>query len=248
MVSIATDFFYQNWCKHVNDLYVSFVTTVCSFPISRFELPGIGGLNFVLSHSLGGGGVASLRIDPQVGVIMGFVVHKCRSLTPELSLHCQQQNAQWRAWGWGYMDSWGANILASCVCRGRHMHRCWQILRSVACPAWKNWPATMLLAPMQNWAETCCNINSEQPHVQLKYYKWKWNMYFCCCLLLWTTQYDSLSFNSSVHMYEWTIDLHEKNAFQPTIFRLASLLLVLLSLCVQPLDKGQVHAVSIAGL
>jgi len=30
-------------------------------------LPGIGGLNFVLSHSLGGGGVASLRIDPQVG-------------------------------------------------------------------------------------------------------------------------------------------------------------------------------------
>jgi len=33
--------------------------------VERFELPGIGGLNFVLSHSLGGGGVASLRIDPQ---------------------------------------------------------------------------------------------------------------------------------------------------------------------------------------
>ena len=26
-------------------------------------MPGIGGLNFVLSHSLGGGGVASLRVD-----------------------------------------------------------------------------------------------------------------------------------------------------------------------------------------
>ena len=32
----------------------------------RYELPGIAGLNFVLTHSLGGGGVSSLRIDPQV--------------------------------------------------------------------------------------------------------------------------------------------------------------------------------------
>lgn len=32
----------------------------------RYELPGIGGLNFVLPQSLGGGGVSSLRIDPQV--------------------------------------------------------------------------------------------------------------------------------------------------------------------------------------
>lgn len=33
--------------------------------VQRFELPGIHALNFVLSHALGGGGVASLRIDPQ---------------------------------------------------------------------------------------------------------------------------------------------------------------------------------------
>ncbi|XP_064200535.1 uncharacterized protein LOC135259755 [Anguilla rostrata] len=33
--------------------------------VSRFELPGIYGLNFVLRNSLGGGGVASLRSDPQ---------------------------------------------------------------------------------------------------------------------------------------------------------------------------------------
>ncbi|KAJ8403560.1 hypothetical protein AAFF_G00348860 [Aldrovandia affinis] len=33
--------------------------------VSRYELPGIYGLNFVLRSSLGGGGVASLRSDPQ---------------------------------------------------------------------------------------------------------------------------------------------------------------------------------------
>ncbi|CBL44657.1 Conserved hypothetical protein [gamma proteobacterium HdN1] len=31
----------------------------------RWELPGISGLNFLLTHSLGGGGIASLRVDPQ---------------------------------------------------------------------------------------------------------------------------------------------------------------------------------------
>ncbi|XP_030631847.1 uncharacterized protein LOC115813345 [Chanos chanos] len=33
--------------------------------VMRYELPGIHGLNFVLRNSLGGGGVASLRSDPQ---------------------------------------------------------------------------------------------------------------------------------------------------------------------------------------
>lgn len=33
--------------------------------VSCWELPGIYALNFLLEHSLGGGGVASLRIDPQ---------------------------------------------------------------------------------------------------------------------------------------------------------------------------------------
>ncbi|XP_052546318.1 uncharacterized protein LOC128084368 isoform X1 [Tympanuchus pallidicinctus] len=33
--------------------------------VSRYELPGIHALNFVLRNSLGGGGVASLRSDPQ---------------------------------------------------------------------------------------------------------------------------------------------------------------------------------------
>lgn len=33
--------------------------------VARYELPGIDAFNFVLSQALGGGGVASLRIDPQ---------------------------------------------------------------------------------------------------------------------------------------------------------------------------------------
>ena len=32
----------------------------------RYELSGIHALNFVLEKSLGGGGVSSLRVDPQV--------------------------------------------------------------------------------------------------------------------------------------------------------------------------------------
>ncbi|XP_056884438.1 uncharacterized protein lratb.1 isoform X3 [Takifugu flavidus] len=34
-------------------------------PVTRYTLPGVHGLNFVLQSSLGGGGVASLRSDPQ---------------------------------------------------------------------------------------------------------------------------------------------------------------------------------------
>jgi len=34
-------------------------------PVRRYELPGIQALNFVLCDSLGGGGIASLRFDPQ---------------------------------------------------------------------------------------------------------------------------------------------------------------------------------------
>lgn len=38
---------------------------LCFLCLSRFELPGVYALNFVLKNSLGGGGVASLRPDPQ---------------------------------------------------------------------------------------------------------------------------------------------------------------------------------------
>jgi hypothetical protein len=34
-------------------------------PIQRFEAPGLHACNFLLQQALGGGGMASLRIDPQ---------------------------------------------------------------------------------------------------------------------------------------------------------------------------------------
>jgi hypothetical protein len=33
--------------------------------VTRFELPALHALNFLLENALGGGGMASLRIDPQ---------------------------------------------------------------------------------------------------------------------------------------------------------------------------------------
>ena len=33
--------------------------------VRRYDVPGIDGLNFVLEAALGGGGIASLRPDPQ---------------------------------------------------------------------------------------------------------------------------------------------------------------------------------------
>jgi hypothetical protein len=32
--------------------------------VERFEVPGIGALNFLMREALGGGGMASLRVDP----------------------------------------------------------------------------------------------------------------------------------------------------------------------------------------
>jgi hypothetical protein len=34
-------------------------------PVQRFEAPGLHALNFLIQNALGGGGMASLRIDPQ---------------------------------------------------------------------------------------------------------------------------------------------------------------------------------------
>ena len=42
-------------------------------------------LNFVLPHSLGGGGIASLRFDPQVST---YALHKSSSCRPPLQLSC----------------------------------------------------------------------------------------------------------------------------------------------------------------
>lgn len=38
---------------------------ICKGEVERYELPNIGGINFVLNESLGGGGTVSLKLDAQ---------------------------------------------------------------------------------------------------------------------------------------------------------------------------------------
>ncbi len=38
---------------------------LCQGAVERFELPNLAALNFLLHHSLGGGGTVSLRLDAQ---------------------------------------------------------------------------------------------------------------------------------------------------------------------------------------
>ncbi|MCL6271395.1 DUF1446 domain-containing protein [Sansalvadorimonas sp. 2012CJ34-2] len=57
ITSALTEDTVADWMKHVLDPDTGKVT--------RWIMPGIHGFNFLLENSLGGGGVASLRIDPQ---------------------------------------------------------------------------------------------------------------------------------------------------------------------------------------
>jgi hypothetical protein len=45
--------------------YMAHVLDGSNSIVTRFELPGLNALNFLLTNALGGGGIASLRIDPQ---------------------------------------------------------------------------------------------------------------------------------------------------------------------------------------
>jgi len=47
----------ERMAEHFRDLV--------SGPVRRFEAPGLNAFNFLLENALGGGGMASLRIDPQ---------------------------------------------------------------------------------------------------------------------------------------------------------------------------------------
>jgi len=57
--------------------------------VTRWELPGTGSFNFLLRHSLGGGGVASLRIDPQgkchAQMLLDYPIPVPRALAEALS-------------------------------------------------------------------------------------------------------------------------------------------------------------------
>jgi hypothetical protein len=43
----------------------AYFSHLCVGTVTRYEVPGINGLNFLLTHALGGGGIASVRNDPQ---------------------------------------------------------------------------------------------------------------------------------------------------------------------------------------
>ena len=47
------------------EVVAGYMAHVAKGPVTRYELPGFNALNFTLEQSLGGGGVASLRYDPQ---------------------------------------------------------------------------------------------------------------------------------------------------------------------------------------
>ncbi len=53
--------------------------------VERFELPGIGGINFLLHDVLGGGGIASLRNDPQAKSYAQILLDIPVAVTPEIA-------------------------------------------------------------------------------------------------------------------------------------------------------------------
>jgi hypothetical protein len=58
---------YLPWIRAAlsTDAVKSYFSHICEGEVFRWELPGIDGLNFLLKNTLGGGGIASLRADPQ---------------------------------------------------------------------------------------------------------------------------------------------------------------------------------------
>ena len=48
-----------------SDVVAAWFAHLARGPVTRYPWPGLAGFNFVLEHALGGGGVASLRHDPQ---------------------------------------------------------------------------------------------------------------------------------------------------------------------------------------
>ena len=51
--------------KLTADVVKEHMKHICEGKVERFEMPNIGALNFVLHHSLGGGGTVSLKLDAQ---------------------------------------------------------------------------------------------------------------------------------------------------------------------------------------
>jgi hypothetical protein len=83
---------YLPWLRRTltADAVLAFFAHAGVTKVERFELPGIHALNFVLHDALGGGGVASLRIDPQgkafAQMLMDYPVGVSQTLADQLAL------------------------------------------------------------------------------------------------------------------------------------------------------------------
>jgi hypothetical protein len=83
---------YLPWLRQAltADAVLAFFAHAGVSKVERFELPGIHALNFVLHDALGGGGVASLRIDPQgkafAQMLMDHPVGVSQTLADQLAL------------------------------------------------------------------------------------------------------------------------------------------------------------------
>lgn len=65
---------YEWLVRHLtSDRVKGHFSEICLGRVDRFEMPGIGALNFVLHNALGGGGSRSLRVDAQ-GKTLGRLV------------------------------------------------------------------------------------------------------------------------------------------------------------------------------
>jgi hypothetical protein len=73
----------------VADYFAHHLQSGRSEPVERFDVPGIRAINFVLHDVLGGGGIASLRNDPQgkgfAQMLLDFPVPVDAKLAAELA-------------------------------------------------------------------------------------------------------------------------------------------------------------------
>jgi len=93
---MARDPLYQPWIRAALSeeavaQYLRHVLDPVSGRVRRWELPGFGAMNFLLEHALGGGGIASLRMDPQgkafAQQLLEFPVAVPQSLAEALGRH-----------------------------------------------------------------------------------------------------------------------------------------------------------------
>lgn len=65
---------YEFLCGHLTpELVKSHFSEICQGRVTRYELPNLRSLNFILEHSLGGGGAESLLTDAQ-GKVHGLAL------------------------------------------------------------------------------------------------------------------------------------------------------------------------------